>query len=680
MKLLKRVCRVTAIFACVMISLGTFPTFHSHADVNGLEVNGRYVKHTLSSTQRLEDLGVADINGDGWLDIYSTNHHSRPSVLVNQNGSQFTEDVLSLNLGASRNYTGEEPTVNDVQPITERPGLYLYWHLGHLIVRAYGIPESMPVSGTILVRRTEIPEGDGPVLATEGPVDKAVHAEFPKELLPDGWQVDDNKKVIRFTAAGNAILTIRSFFNADYGPLIRVADALPLDKIFVGTNYANPDSHIFAISAHDRHAMAWFDVDSDPAVDVVAADGGRRGQLRGRVEQGKGSFQVLLQRGGKFEEAFPYRELSSYGCPTRQVSLADYDADRDLDIYVVCGRTQEMDQFFERAADGTYQEVSAALGIDIKGAGWAVWLDADGDGDLDLFRTAEREAWLYRNVSGRFEAELIGTLRDTARQVSKADYDGDGDVDLYLAARHGSSLLIGERGSFEITEPEHIGLPRDAACGNWVDYNNDGLQDLHVMPGGIFEHRADRTFYPTGLLKSAEMPRSVFCTWFDSNNDGHRDLLIAIPREPSLIEKIRTKLARWIGKDRQVWISDNPYLYFLQGVTMGHPFFKPDIWDLTLYQAIEDDRHWLEVDLAGPQGNRPAIGASVRVRTSSGTQVQTVGHAEGSLRSSGHYRVYFGLDHAASIRSVEVTWPDGTLQEIEGVSPDRLLAIQSPDL
>jgi hypothetical protein len=225
-------------------------------------------------------------------------------------------------------------------------------------------------------------------------------------------------------------------------------------------------------------------------------------------------------------------------------------------------------------------------------------------------------------------------------------------------------------------EPERLGLPYDAVCGSWVDHNNDGLQDLHALPGGIFEQRADHKFYQTDLLGTQDPPSSALCIWFDSNNDGYRDLLVAMPRQPTLSERLRAGIARRIGEDWQGWIAQNPILFFLQGVTIGHPFFRPEIWDLALYQAVKGDRHWLEVLLTGPIGNRPAIGASVRVRTASATQVQAVGHAEGSVRSSGHYRVYFGLGDQARLDSVLLAWPDGSLQEIDGVMSDRMLVIE----
>jgi hypothetical protein len=138
--------------------------------------------------------------------------------------------------------------------------------------------------------------------------------------------------------------------------------------------------------------MAWFDVDGDASIDVVTGAGGKNGRFQGRIDEGWGSFRVFLQRTGWFEEAYPYRELSSYGCPTRRLSLADYDADQDLDIHVTCGRTSDhTDQLFEQGHGG-FTEVSAARGLDASGEGLASWLDGDGDGDLDLFRTTRREA------------------------------------------------------------------------------------------------------------------------------------------------------------------------------------------------------------------------------------------------------------------------------------------------
>ncbi len=585
-------------------------------------------------------------------------------MLINRPGGEFKDDVLSLHLGTARDYAGTDPTFENPEPVFSRAGLYIYWHVDELIVRSHRIPNSRPASGTIFVRPEEIAETAGPVTIKE-------HQSIP--AVPSG------QKTLGFVMSGSSTLTIKSSRNYYYSPGFEIKDTWPLDAIYMGSEGAHPVGHSFKFSESDRHGMAWFDLNDDGATDVVIANGGQGGRIRGRVEEGSGSYQVLLRKGTLFRESFPYAGLSHYGCPARQISIVDPDRDDDLDLYVVCGRgSQQAHQFFQQAADAGFKELAVAKGLGAKNGGLSTWLDADGDGDMDLFWTTRRETWLYRNQNGHFDAERVGRLRAAARQISKADYDGDGDLDIYLAAPNGSSLLIGKSGGFDIVEPERLGLPQDAVCGNWVDYNNDGLPDLHALPGGVFEQRADRRFYRVGLLGTPDRPSSAFCIWFDSDNNGYRDLLVALPHKPNLFKRIGSTIAQRIGKE-EVWISQNRVLSFLKGVTIGHSFFKPGIWDLRLYQAVGGDRHWLEVGLIGARGNRPAIGASVRVRAAAATQVQVVGQAEGSVRSSGHYRLYFGLGDEGRIDGVQVVWPDGSVQEMDGVASDRLLTFQQED-
>jgi hypothetical protein len=65
-----------------------------------------------------------------------------------------------------------------------------------------------------------------------------------------------------------------------------------------------------------------------------------------------------------------------------------------------------------------------------------------------------------------------------------------------------------------------------------------------VLPGDILEQRADHKFYRTDLLGSQNR-RVLRFVLVRFNNDGYRDLLVAIPREePTLFEKIRGGIAQ----------------------------------------------------------------------------------------------------------------------------------------
>jgi hypothetical protein len=45
-----------------------------------LYAHDRFVRRDLPTTAYLNDLGVADVNDDRWLDVYTTNHDVRPLI------------------------------------------------------------------------------------------------------------------------------------------------------------------------------------------------------------------------------------------------------------------------------------------------------------------------------------------------------------------------------------------------------------------------------------------------------------------------------------------------------------------------------------------------------------------------------------------------------------------------
>jgi hypothetical protein len=184
-----------------------------------------------------------------------------------------------------------------------------------------------------------------------------------------------------------------------------------------------------------------------------------------------------------------------------------------------------------------------------------------------------------------------------------------------------------------------------------VDYDNDGLPDLFSFPQGLFRQRSDHTFEQTGLLAfdPEEYPAAV-ANWFDLDNDGKRDLLLAVNPGRS-------------GK-RPWWR------------VFGQPKEeRPRGWQLKLFRNVGASGHWLQVRVGGTNGNRQAIGARVTVVTRSGTQTQEVGGAEGAFFSKGHYRTYFGLGADAQATAVRVRWPDGHEKELRDVKGDRLLVV-----
>jgi len=89
------------------------------------------------------------------------------------------------------------------------------------------------------------------------------------------------------------------------------------------------------------------------------------------------------------------------------------------------------------------------------------------------------------------------------------------------------------------------------------------------------------------------------------------------------------------------------------------------------HNETDASNRWLIVKLAGTKSNRDGIGARVTV----GQQVRTMTSAVG-YASSSHAGVHFGLGAGVDPVRVEIQWPSGIRQVVEGVKPNQVVEIR----
>jgi hypothetical protein len=608
---------------------------------------------SLPDAYLLFDMGVADLDGDGRLDLFTANHDAAQLMLRNDGTGDFDGRAFAdLGLDQSPEFRGLE--VVKRAPALQAPGLYFYFTRSEVVVGAVASDAGL-LRGRL-----------------ESPMAGAVRARGAIEVVHDPMRNRSPELALSFAAMGNGQLEIERISSGGVPVTVTLDPAVDLERVYVGSRGVHPRDHRFVLALRDRHGLAWADYDGDGDIDLFASRGGAKGEIEQRDLDVRD--ELFSRDGARFVERADQQMPTLQGCSGRQAAWVDVDADGRLDLYRVCGRedqaTPTPNQLYRQRRDGTFEEVAAAFGLAFPGPGSFAWVDADADGDLDLLWAGDRDFRFYRNDARSFVGSEICAAPSGSwpKKLALADFDADGDLDAFSASPDGNTLLANDGGTYHCLDPSQIGLPEHSWTVGWIDFDADGALDFHAVPDGIYRQRPDGLFAATGLLQAHGFRDSVraHASWLDVDGDGDLDLVIAS------VGCLPPGYCRPEQAARAFLLRHLPGLVRRLGIDP----YRAETWTLRLYRARARANHWLHLDLVGPARNRAAIGARVTVVQGKRRQTAQVGEFEGSLFSQGHYRLYFGLGSTAGIDRVEVGWPDGKRRVVEHPPGDRLLVLR----
>jgi enediyne biosynthesis protein E4 len=408
------------------------------------------------------------------------------------------------------------------------------------------------------------------------------------------------------------------------------------------------------------------------------------------------------------------------------VAVGDYDGDGFPDIYVTqYGKSI----LYHNNGDGTFTDVTEKAGV--AAPGWsssAVWFDYDNDGRLDLFvcqfvefsKALNKSCgpgeegkhgyciprlykampnWLFHNNGdGTFtdvsKTSGIANFPGKAWGVVATDVNNDGRLDLFVGNDTVPNFLFMNRsnGKFEdIATSAGVaysaeGRARSGMGVDSADFNQDGWMDLFVANidremYSIYQNNHDETFDdqagPTGIGSATRLMSGWGLKFFDYDNDGTLDLILANGNPDDLIESLHS----------QVKYEEPPILFHgtekgFQNVSAqsGPVFAKPlsargmaigdfnndgavdvlisvnDAAPILLRNNAGKQNHWLGIKLVGKKSNRDAVGARVTYQASDLKRNRTkVGG--GSFLSSHDPRLVLGIGKRTKIDWLEVKWP-----------------------
>ncbi len=398
---------------------------------------------------------------------------------------------------------------------------------------------------------------------------------------------------------------------------------------------------------------------------------------------------------GKFEEVTDRAGVAGSGWSSGAAFL-DYDRDGYLDLVVSryadwdfennpwCGPERLKQRgychpnvfqsvshlLYHNQGDGTFHDVTEKARIKPqlgKGLGIAVNdYDRDGWPDILVANDTVAEQLFHNNADGTFTE--IGLSKGIAYNsngqafagmgVDLDDYNNDGWPDALINALslQGYVLFRNKQGEFEDASEQsgisQITLQYSGWGMKFFDYDNDGWKDIfvaqgHVLDtisidfpnipyqqrflimknvGGKFEdvsHRSGDAFHEPKAARGV--------AFGDFNNDGFIDMAVNI--------------------------NDGPALLLRNNGT---------------------NHHWILIVTTGSVSNRDGLGAQIRIISESGLEQYGTVTTASSYLSASDKRVHFGLGKDRRVKSIQVRWPSGTVQEMKDVEADQIISIKEP--
>ncbi|NOT01182.1 MAG: hypothetical protein HOP29_11195 [Phycisphaerales bacterium] len=247
----------------------------------------------------------------------------------------------------------------------------------------------------------------------------------------------------------------------------------------------------------------------------------------------------------------PYSITTGHG---GGAAAADYDNDGDVDLFIP-NDAGVADQLYRNLGNGQFEEIAAAAGVASMNANrTGLWIDYDGDRDLDLlvgndvighptvFRLYRQESpTQFTDVT--VAAGLMLPMPADAQALQPqhfsgpcaGDFNRDGYVDLFVPFWNSRSrvLLNNGNGAFvEVSGTCGVGLA--AMWGHqavFVDFDEDGWGDFYESidygPNRYWRNQTDGTFVDvapaTGM---ANAMHDMGVSLGDYDNDGDFDIYV----------------------------------------------------------------------------------------------------------------------------------------------------------
>ena len=608
----------------------------------------------------------ADFDGDGYLDLWATNHRHKPSLYRNNGDGTFT-DIIDIVWNANPAVDTHGAAWADFDNDGDQDLI--------LLSGSYG--------GRV---RAPDPKSDNHLYLNE----KGMLIERGSELGVDFPLMRGRTPIwMDFNSDGRLDLMLTGRLRTDIDPPVASILFQQAQTGFVSVS--GPHEPLFQESVEFANLS---DITGDGKMDLIVSGGP---YPRGIYDISGAS---LKESGSTFN--FP-KQYSVY-----DAVFADFNGDLRSDAFLVRG---VYNSYVEQVDADTLR-----LNIRNNRGEKGISFKADGDVRFEIYSVWEpRPSLISIGSDGHrlteFDGEFMGA--DPVRNA--------GTFKFTLSPKDPKVLGLQERPEFDlfgiyigydpVTERWTLLYYKMSHTNNWTGFDAtvsaegaiSDMEQINFSPTELFYNPASVLLINTGSRFRRKITsngpneflggRSVTAGDFD--NDMDLDLYIVrlssagnLPNQLYENQGNGTFIqvpdaggaaANTQGKGHSVTMADydrDGYLdLFVTNGYGGYPFNDgPD----QLFHNIGGGNNWLQIDLEGTVSNRDGIGARLFATTPDGkTQLR---ENSGGIRwcQQDQKRIHFGLAQNSTVSELVIHWPSGTVQKLKNVPVNQVLRVVEP--
>ena len=243
--------------------------------------------------------------------------------------------------------------------------------------------------------------------------------------------------------------------------------------------------------------------------------------------------------------------------------------------------------------------------------------------------------------------------------IASGDFDGDGDEDLFVTNIISETFVLyvndGKGGFEDRRTAARLAHPTVARTGfgtEWIDYDNDGWLDLFVANGAVNTLEQQR---------GAPSPYRMTNQLFRNTGDGRFEETSAAAG-PAFARPD-------IGRGAAFGDIDNDGDIDIVVTNNNGPV-------KLLINQTGARRHWLQVRLQQPSGDRFGLGARLGIERPGRPTIWRRVRTDGSYLSAGDARVHVGLGATEAVEAVIVEWADGHQERWREIGVDRVVTLR----